>query len=124
MLRSVWLRMKYVPVQYCADGRPSRASASLSVFWLMRLQSSYTEVSLQTIVQHLTYPEANVAKAHTATAVLFEKKDGLRKLKSVDVLAAFDGDNRLTRIPWNEAVGKPVAKVAADSGILKSRGGL
>lgn len=104
-----------------ANVRPSLTSASLNVFLPMRSPSSCTAVC-PPLLCFSNKSEASVTKAHTASAVLFDKKDGLRKLKTADVLAAFDGDSRLTRVPWKNAIGKSVAKLAADSGGLKSRG--
>ena len=62
---------------------------------------------------------ANLAKAQTATSVLFDSD--LSRLEPDVVLSAFDGDKRLVKLA-NDDLGQPLSRLAVQSKLVKSRG--
>jgi hypothetical protein len=94
---------------------------------LQKSQNSFTEVRICSIqkrdnLAHFrTYLRSaeNLAKAQTATSVLFDSD--LSRLEPEDVLTAFEGDKRLVKI-GNEDLGQPLSRLAVQVKLVKSRG--
>jgi hypothetical protein len=61
-----------------------------------------------------------VRRAQINANILFSTD--MRKLKTGDVLSAFEGDNRLKKVLWKDVKGVPISKLSVVHGLCKARG--
>ncbi|KAJ3064057.1 tyrosyl-tRNA synthetase [Podochytrium sp. JEL0797] len=83
-------------------------------------ESHFPQRTLAYEVTHLVHGSENAKRSEIKSRLLYDTDRGSDQLSVSDILDAFEGDNRLVRLPRDQVVGKTVAEVAARSGSVKS----